>query len=216
LVEGVFSGEESSFSRLKDETMLAELTESVRETIRSAARKLTGFRRRQFQAEMAIKYCQGNPRRAEQVFGWGRDAVNTGLNELRTGIRCVDNFSTRGRHKTEERQPELVQEIHALVDPQSQADPKFQTPLAYTRMTAKAVRERLAANTAERDRHVPAERTLYDILNRLGYRLRRVRKTKPQKNFPRPTPSSTTCGKSTPRPRKTSKRSVSRLTPRPR
>ena len=38
----------------------------------------------------------------------------------------------------------------------------------------------------------PAERTLYDILNRLGYCLRRVRKTKPQKNSPRPTPSSTT------------------------
>jgi hypothetical protein len=82
-------------------------------------------------------------------------------------------------------------------------------------MTAKAVRERLAANTAKKNRHVPAERTLYDILNRLGYRLRRVRKTKPQKNFPRPTPSSTTCGKSTPKPRKTGKRSASRSTPRP-
>jgi hypothetical protein len=36
----------------------------------------TRFPRRQFQAETAIKYCRGNPRRAEQVFGWGRDAVN--------------------------------------------------------------------------------------------------------------------------------------------
>jgi hypothetical protein len=33
---------------------------------------------------------------------------------------------------------------------------------------------------------------LYRILNRLGYRLRRVRKTKPQKNSPKPTPSSRT------------------------
>jgi transposase len=128
----------------------------------------------------------------------------------------VDGFSTRGRRKTEEQQPELVLEIHALVDSHSQADPKFQTPLAYTRMTAKAVCERLAADTAEKDRHVPAERTVYDILNRLGYRLRRVRKTKPQKNFPRPMPSSTTCGKSTPKPHKTRKRSASRSTPRPR
>ena len=66
--------------------MVEELTESVKETIKSAARKLTGFRRRQFQAEMAIKYCQGHARRTEEVFGWGRDAVNTGLNELRTGF----------------------------------------------------------------------------------------------------------------------------------
>jgi hypothetical protein len=47
--------------------MLAELTESVRETIRSAARKLTGFQRRQFQTEMAIRYCRSNPRLAERT-----------------------------------------------------------------------------------------------------------------------------------------------------
>jgi len=195
--------------------MLAELTESVRETIKSAARKLMGFPRRQFQAEMAIKYCGGSPRRAEQVFGWGRDAVNTGLGERRTGIRCVENFSARGRRKTEEQNPELVQEIHALVEPESQADPKFQTLLAYTRITAKAVHERLVANTAGRQLHVPAERTVYDILNRLGYRLRRVRKTKPQKKCPRPTPSSIICDKSTRKPRTTRRRSASRSTPRP-
>ena len=176
---------------LKDGAMLEELTESVKDTIKSAARKLTGFRRRQFQAEMAIKYCQGHPRRAEEVFGWGRDAVNTGLNELRTGIRCVDAFSARGRPRTEVQQPELASVIHALAEPESQADPKFQTPLAYTRITAKAVHEHLKANAAGENQHVPAERTVHDILNRLGYRLRPVRKTKPQKKFARPMPSST-------------------------
>jgi hypothetical protein len=195
--------------------MLTELTESVRDTIRSAAQKLTGFRRRQFQAEMTTKYCRGNPRCAERVFGWGRDAVNTGLNELRSGIRCVENYSTRGRPKSEERSPQLVQEIHALVEPKTQADPKFQTPLACTRITAKAVRERLAAIAAGGARHVPAERTVYDILNRLGYRLRRVQKTKPQKKSPKPTPSSRTCGKSTRRPCKPRKRSASPWTPKP-
>jgi hypothetical protein len=162
--------------------MSAELTEQVRETIRSASQKLTGYLRRQFQAEVAEQYCEGHPRRAETVFGWGRDAVKLGLQERRTGIRCVDDYSSRGRHKTEDKFPELAAEIQALVEPESQADPKFQTPLAYTRMTAKAVHEQLAAKASQTSRAVPAERTLYDILNRLGYRLRRVRKTKPQKN----------------------------------
>jgi hypothetical protein len=196
--------------------MFTEMMESVRETILSAARKLTGFRRRQFQAEMAVKYCQSSPRRAERVFGWGREAVNTGLNELRTGIRCLEDYSTRGRFKSEEQNPELVQEIHALVEPKSQADPKFQTPLAYTRITAKAVRERLVANMAGDSQHVPAERTVHDILNRLGYRLRRVQKTKPQKKSRKPTPSSITCGKFTRRLRKPRKHSASHSTPRPR
>ena len=194
--------------------MAAELADSVRATIKSAARKLTGFARRQFQAEVANAYCGGSPRMTERVLGWGRDAVNTGLHELRTGIRCVDDFALRGRHKTEECQPELAQDIHALVAPHSQADPKFQTPLAYTRLTAKAVREQLLSQGT--DRRVPAERTMHDILNRLGYRLRRVRKAKPQKNSPRPTPSSSTCGKSTRKPRKTLRRSASRWTPKPR
>lgn len=168
--------------------MLTPLTEVVRETIKSAAKKLTGFQRRQFQAEVARQYCRGSARQAERSFGWGREAVQTGLNELRTGIRCLDNFSARGRHKTEERQPALAGQIHALVAAESQADPKFQTPLAFTRITAKAVREQLLARAAGSP--TPAERTVYDILNRLGYCLRRVRKTKPQKNFPKPTPSS--------------------------
>jgi Rhodopirellula transposase DDE domain len=196
--------------------MSPEMTESVKGTIQLAARKLTGYLRRQFQAEMAVKYCQGSPRRAEHVFGWGRVAVHTGLNELRTGIRCVDDYSSRGRHKTEERNPELVQEIHAMVEPHSQADPKFQTPLAYTRVTAKAVQKQLAANAAGTGRPVPSERTVHDILNRLGYRLRRVRKTKPQKKSPPPTPSSTICSTSTRKPRTTQKRSASRSIPRPR
>ena len=163
--------------------MRVELSKQVVESIKSAARKLTGHERRQFQAESALEYCGGNPRQAERVFGWVRDTVNTGLHELRTGIRCFDSFSVRGRHKTEEKYPEIAQQIHALVEPESQADPKFQTPLAYTRMTAKAVREQLTAKakTDGTEPHVPPERSLYRILNRLGYRLRRVRKTKPKK-----------------------------------
>lgn len=192
--------------------MALELTASVKATIQSAARRLTGFLRRQFQAEMALKYCDGQARRAERVFGWGRAAVETGLNELRTGIRCCESFSSRGRHKSEADAPELASAIHALVEPASQADPKFQTPLAYTRITARAVREQLVAQGIG---SVPAERTLYDILNRLGYSLRRVRKTRPQKNSPRRTPSSTTCAASTPSLPANRKRSASRSTRRP-
>lgn len=167
--------------------MSLELTAAVRDTMKSAARKLTGFRRRQFQAEVACRYCQGSARRAERHFGWGRAAVETGLNERRTGIRCLDDYSTRGRRKTEEQYPALVEQIHALVAPASQADPKFQTPLAFTRLTAKAVCEQLPAQASGAP--LPAERTMYDILNRLGYRLRRVRKTEPQKKSRKPTPS---------------------------
>lgn len=178
--------------------MNAELTEAVIETARLAARKLTGPQRRAFQAEMAERYCGRSPRLTEEVFGWGREAVRTGLGERRSGIRCLDDFSSRGRKKSEAKVPQLAEEIRAVVEPYSQADPKFQTPLAFTRITSKAAREALLAKSelrisGLRAEDVPAERTLVTILNRLGYCLRRVLKTRPQKRFARPTRSSRRC-----------------------
>jgi hypothetical protein len=166
-----------------------ELTAQVVETIKSAASKLTGFKRREYMAEVALAYCNGSPRQAERQFGWGREAVNTGLHEKRTGIRCVDNFGARGRKKTEEKTPLLAQEIERIVAPHAQADPKFQTPFAYTRITAQAVREELLKNDALKD-VVPCRQTVGEILNRMDYRLRRVVKTVPQKKFRRPMTSS--------------------------
>jgi hypothetical protein len=189
-----------------EEIMAAKLTEQMVETIRLAAQKLTGFNRRQFQAETALAYCDGSPRKAETVFGWARDTVNTGLNELCSGIRCLDNFSARGRKRSEEVVPQLEQDIREIVEPQTQADPKFQTPLAFTRITAKAVREALIEkqpHTGPGEPAVPAERTVLDILNRLGYQLQRVRKTRPEKKFPKPTRSSPTSTQLTSDPRMT-------------
>lgn len=181
------------------------LTDDLVETLKSAARKLTGFERRQFMAEMATRYCDGSARKAESVFGWGRDAVTTGLNERRTGIRCLDNFGGRGRKKTEEQAPQLIEEIQRIVEPQSQADPKFQTAFAFTRITAKAVRDELLKNE-DLSSVVPSRQTVGEILNRLGYRLRRVLKARPEKKFPKQTTSSPTSTPAGPRPAKTTRR----------
>ena len=78
---------------------MAALTEDVIQTIQPAAKLLTGYKRRQFQAETAAKYCHGSARCAEATFGWGRAAVDTGLNELRTGIRCLDAYQLCGLAK---------------------------------------------------------------------------------------------------------------------
>jgi len=176
---------------LKEETAMAALTEDVIQTIQSAAKLLTGHKRRRIHAETALKYFNGSARQAEKVFGWGRAAVDTGLNELRTGIRCLDAFELRGRKKSEELCPKLIDHIHRLVEPQAQADPKFQTPFAFTRITAKAVRDALQAIPELQDA-VPCRQTVGELLNRIGYRLRRVLKARPEKKFPKPTRSSKT------------------------
>ena len=103
---------------------------------------MTGVRRRAFHAEIALKYCQGNARLTELVFGWGRDTVKTGLAEKRTGIVCVgaqSGFS--GRKRWEELHPEAFAALRTLAEAHCQQDPTFTSTLAFTRLTAAAALE---------------------------------------------------------------------------
>ena len=65
-----------------------QLNRSQIEDLRLAAAKLLRASRRSFPAEMSLKYCQGSARLTETVFGWGRNNVELGLAEKRTGITC--------------------------------------------------------------------------------------------------------------------------------
>jgi len=56
--------------------------------LRLAAAQMSGAKRRALQAEMAEQYCASNPRQAERLFGWGRETVEVGLAERRTGVTC--------------------------------------------------------------------------------------------------------------------------------
>ena len=72
----------------------------------------------------------------------------------------------------------MKDDIIALAEPQSQTDPKFQTLFKYTRITAKRMRIALMTEKGWQDKDLPCEKTIGNILNRSGYRLRRVQKAK--------------------------------------
>jgi len=90
---------------------------------------------------------------------------------------------SEGNKKTEEKMPELADDIRSIVDAKSQADPKFQTSFLYTRITAKAVRQALIDENGYTDNELPCENTMGDILKRMGYKLKQIQKTKPLKNI---------------------------------
>jgi transposase len=153
-------------------------------TLKNAAKKLTGAKRRAFEAQVTLDYFDSKAYLAEQAIGWDRKTIALGLNELRTGIVCVDNFKARGNKKTEVKNPQMEVDIVALAEPQSQTDPKFQTMFKYTRITAKGMRIALIIEKNWTDKDLPCEKTIGTILNRLGYCLRRVQKAKPLKKIP--------------------------------
>jgi hypothetical protein len=146
----------------------------------SGARRLKGHQRRLFQAEVCLALCGGNAREAECRFGWGRETVSKGIKEFQSGIRCVENFRARGRRRAEDLDPELAEDIRAIVSLHSYADPELKTSRRYSNLTAKEVREALAGRGYEAG-DLPAERTMRDVLNRMNFRLKRVVKGKPLK-----------------------------------
>lgn len=151
--------------------------------LRLAASKMTGPTRRAFQAEMTVKYCGGNPLLAETIFGWGRHTVAVGLAERRTGLLCLGAQSAfSGRKRWEDTQPEAAATLSRLAEAHAQQDPTFRTTLAYTRLTAQSALEALRAQGYETDQ-LPAPSTMAAVLNRLGFRLRKVVKAQPQKKI---------------------------------
>jgi hypothetical protein len=148
--------------------------------IRSGAKRLTGYQRRLFQAEVAIALCGGCARRAEDRFGWGRETVEKGLHELHRGLRCLEDFAARGRRRSEEKDPRLAADIRAIVEPHSYADPELKSSRRYSNLSAAEVREALLQKGYPED-GLPGERAMRDILNRMNYRLKRIRKGKPLK-----------------------------------
>lgn len=167
------------------------------EDLRLAASKMSGTARRSFQAEMTLKYCDGNARFAERVFGWGRTNVEVGLAERRSGIVCAGaQAGYSGSKRWEDKQPEVAAALRELAEAHAQQDPTFETSIAYTHLTAVQALEQLHQQGFASEQ-LPAPSALSVILNRMGYRLKPVVKAKPQKNSQKQTQSLTTSKRKT-------------------
>jgi hypothetical protein len=167
-----------------------ELTDPVKSYLREVAASLRGFDRRLFMARTVRELGPNGQRRAERELGWNRVTIRKATHELDSGIRCLEAFSERGRKSAEEHLPGLLADVRDLVDASSQIDPTFDTQRLYTRLTAAEVRRRLISRKGYSDGQLPSEETIRRKMHQLGYRLRKVVKSKPKKSYPRPTPSS--------------------------
>src|ERR671916_1215974 len=146
-----------------------------------AAQALKGSQRRLFMARTVQAMGRGGQRWAEEHLGWCRDTIRKGPHDLRSGMTCVDAFSARRRKPVEEHLPRLLDDIRAIADGQSQADPKFQTKRLFTRISAAEVRRQLIATKGYTDAELPTQQTINKKLNMLGFRLTKVAKCRPQK-----------------------------------
>jgi hypothetical protein len=154
------------------------------------ANDLRGAQRRLFMARVVRALGVGGQRRAEEELGWNRVTIRKGMRELTSGVAAGDDFSSRGRHRAEDRLPNVLADIRDIVTSQSQADPRFRTLRLYTRLTAEEVRRQLIVAKGYREGELPKPRTIRTKLNDLGFHPTTVLKCVPKKRSPRPMPSS--------------------------
>jgi len=151
--------------------------------IRLAAKNMSGPTRRKYMAEMSLKYCNGNARLTEKIFGWSREAIAKGLKEKNTGVVHVGLQSKRcGRKRWEKDHPEAAYHLKKVAESHAQQDPTFKSTIAYTRLTASAAIQDLK-DAGFSDNEIPSLSVMTEVLNRTGYRLRKIVKAKPQKKI---------------------------------
>ena len=158
-----------------------ELTEDLIDLIKMASLHLKGSDRRKYMAKVVRFLGKGGQRKAEAVFGWYRGTIRIGEKELASGIDKIDRHHDKGRKKAEEKLPNLLNDIKEIIDSQSQIDSTFKTTKLYTRLTAVKVRELLITEKNYSDDELPKERCIRNKINNLGYKLRKVQKSKPLK-----------------------------------
>lgn len=162
---------------------IKQITPELKAALNEAKNKLKSSDRRQFMAQIVLSLGAGGQRRAQRELDWNRNTIIKGTKELNTGIVCIDNFSARGRRRSEDHLPHLLQDIKAIVEPVSQVDPTFRTDQTYCPLTAGEVRRRLIEEKNYSDQHLPKERTIRSKLNQLGFKPQKVAKSKPKKKL---------------------------------
>ncbi len=78
---------------------MQELSPEILTSFKMALSLLTGYKKRQFAAELAETFFESSPRKVETCLGVKRDMVELGLHERKSGIRCEDGYALRGRKK---------------------------------------------------------------------------------------------------------------------
>ena len=99
---------------------------------------------------------------------------------------CLDGFRLRGRKRSEDRLPNLLKDITAIVDGRAKPIHSFAQSFIYTSDSSRSACHLIAKGYT--DEELPTAETIATKLNLLGYYPKKVAKSRPKK-LRRPMPS---------------------------
>ena len=161
-----------------------KLTEPVIAFLNKTAAAIKGSVRRAFMADTVEQLGYGGQTMAEVKLGWARTTIRLGQREKQSGIQCIPAYNMRGRKPVEFHLPNLLKDIKEIVDEFSQTDPQFRNKRLYTRLTVKELRHQLITYKGYSSESLPGNETLRLRMNKLGFILKKVEKSKPLKKIP--------------------------------
>jgi hypothetical protein len=156
-----------------------ELSKELKELFIETSQELTGYAQRVFQAKVVNILDKGGQRQAEKELNWNRGTTRKGQAELSGKFGYIDQFRQRGRKPAEHHLPNLMEDIKVIAEAVSQTDPTFQTTQLYIRLSAAEVRKALIEQQGYCDETLPCVDTIGHKLNKLGYSLKKVKKSQP-------------------------------------
>ena len=164
--------------------MELKITADLKTVWQQTLAQLSGAARRMFMASVVKGLGRGGARQAQIQLGWDRTTLRKGLHELNSGIVCLDAVAQRGRKPLEAKLTNLEADLRAMGEATCQTDPTFRTTQLYRRLTAGEARRRLVEEQGYDPATVPSERSLRRKLSALGFKPRRVAKSKPLRKVP--------------------------------
>jgi len=151
-------------------------------SLRLASENLKGSVRRMFLGQLALDLGRGGRLLVSRSLKISRQTLRKGIREIQSGEVQKDKFHERGRKPLTVTNPSLLSSIKKIVDGASQTDPQFKSTRLYTRLSPKEVRTQLIKQDYKTE-DLPCKATIGNAMKLLGYKRRKVGKTKPKKKI---------------------------------
>jgi hypothetical protein len=127
----------------------------LRDFFANTLKKLKGSDKRTFCAELALRIGHGGQSLVAKELCVSRKTIRKGIQEVKSGIVCLDAYNLRHRPPIEKKLPHLLEDIQSILDSQSQTYPRFKTKRLYARITVRELIKQLIGQKGYSDDELP-------------------------------------------------------------
>lgn len=111
-----------------------------------------------------------------------REFIVKSHNFVKQGCRLQEKLEFRGRKRLIEIYPTLKNDIEKIIEDNLSVDPRFKTEKQYVRLTVNEIKSQLIKTKKYNDKSF-CNSSLNNIINEMGYELKKVKKTQPLKKI---------------------------------